>query len=76
MYACYCINLFFLYITFLGMKYIKTLGLFEKVLEKRPSRLLGLDVGMKYVGLAVSDAENKVASPLRYVKHYLRKQFS
>ena len=29
-------------------------------------RFLGLDVGDKYVGLAVSDPDNKIASPLRY----------
>ncbi|KAH7839189.1 hypothetical protein Vadar_000898 [Vaccinium darrowii] len=33
-----------------------------KPLER--GRLLGLDVGDKYVGLAISDTNNKVASPL------------
>lgn len=32
-------------------------------------RLLGLDVGDKYVGLAVSDPDNKIACPLRYFVH-------
>ncbi|GKV23119.1 hypothetical protein SLEP1_g32892 [Rubroshorea leprosula] len=35
-----------------------------KALER--GRLLGVDVGNKYVGLAVSDPCNKIASLLRY----------
>lgn len=50
------------------MKHMKPLSLYQKLL-KTPAvergRLLGLDVGDKYVGLAVSDFNNKVASPLR-----------
>ncbi|GJX04848.1 putative pre-16S rRNA nuclease isoform X1, partial [Tanacetum coccineum] len=50
------------------MRYMKPLNLFENLL-KFPAiergRLLGLDVGDKYVGLAVFDFNNKVASPLR-----------
>ncbi|CAI9274398.1 unnamed protein product [Lactuca saligna] len=49
------------------MKHMKPLSLYQKLL-KTPAgergRLLGLDVGDKYVGLAVSDVNNKVASPL------------
>ncbi|KAK6137608.1 hypothetical protein DH2020_028634 [Rehmannia glutinosa] len=49
------------------MKYLKPLKLYHEVLksnELRRSRLLGLDVGFKYVGLSLSDADNKIASPL------------
>uniref|UniRef100_A0ACD5VJ64 Uncharacterized protein n=2 Tax=Avena sativa TaxID=4498 RepID=A0ACD5VJ64_AVESA len=48
------------------MRLLKAEELFRKVLDgglKKP-RLLGLDVGSKYVGLAVSDHQNKVALPL------------
>ncbi|XP_019195782.1 PREDICTED: uncharacterized protein LOC109189624 isoform X1 [Ipomoea nil] len=45
------------------MKYMKPLNLFQELVKSR-GRLLGLDVGNKYVGLAVSDVENKLASPL------------
>ncbi|XP_073133126.1 uncharacterized protein [Henckelia pumila] len=49
------------------MKYLKPMKLFQELsksngLKKR--RLLGLDVGDKYVGLALSDANNKIAAPL------------
>lgn len=49
------------------MKYVKPLNLFRDLMKKNSverGRLLGLDVGDKYVGLAVSDFHNKVASPL------------
>ncbi|KAK6137454.1 hypothetical protein DH2020_028811 [Rehmannia glutinosa] len=49
------------------MKYLKPLKLYHELLksnELRRSRLLGLDVGFKYVGLSLSDADNKIASPL------------
>nr|XP_043607524.1 putative pre-16S rRNA nuclease [Erigeron canadensis] len=49
------------------MKYLKPLNLYQKLLKVRDverGRFLGLDVGNKYVGLAVSDFNNKVASPL------------
>ncbi|CAA0820507.1 Polynucleotidyl transferase- ribonuclease H-like superfamily protein [Striga hermonthica] len=49
------------------MKYLKPMKLYHEVLksnELKRSRLLGLDVGDKYVGLSVSDADNKIASPL------------
>ncbi|KAH6799556.1 hypothetical protein C2S51_036040 [Perilla frutescens var. frutescens] len=49
------------------MKYLKPLKLYREVLksnEVKRGRLLGLDVGDKYVGLSVSDANNKIASPL------------
>ncbi|PON84594.1 Polynucleotidyl transferase, ribonuclease H-like superfamily protein [Trema orientale] len=49
------------------MRYVKPLSLFKDVLKTdglERSRLLGLDVGSKYIGLAVSDINNKVASPL------------
>ncbi|CAH9092934.1 unnamed protein product [Cuscuta epithymum] len=45
------------------MNYNKPLKLFPEVMKSR-GRLLGLDVGYKYVGLAVSDFENKIALPL------------
>lgn len=59
-----------LFINFVGceqMKYLKPMKLFQGLsksngLKKR--RLLGLDVGDKYVGLALSDANNKIAAPL------------
>ncbi|KAF5729233.1 hypothetical protein HS088_TW21G01392 [Tripterygium wilfordii] len=49
------------------MKYVKPLNLFRELLKTKGlerGRLLGLDVGDKYVGLAVSDPHNKIASPL------------
>lgn len=54
------------------MKYVKPSILFRDLLKRdelKHSRLLGLDVGDKYVGLAVSDPDNKIASPLRYFVH-------
>lgn len=45
------------------MNYKKPLILFQELVKSR-GRLLGLDVGDKYVGLAVSDLDNKIASPL------------
>ncbi|GJT24839.1 ribonuclease H-like domain-containing protein [Tanacetum coccineum] len=57
----------------LDMRYMKPLNLFQDLLKipaVERGRLLGLDVGDKYVGLAVSDFDNKVASPLRLVKSY------
>nr|KJB25832.1 hypothetical protein B456_004G211600 [Gossypium raimondii] len=49
------------------MQYVKPLHLFQNLVKSNASqggRLLGLDVGDKYVGLAVSDLDNKIASPL------------
>lgn len=49
------------------MKYMKPLNLFRDLLKRNArerGRLLGLDVGDKYVGLAVSDPDNKIASLL------------
>ncbi|XP_065621832.1 uncharacterized protein LOC112036451 [Quercus suber] len=49
------------------MRYVKPLNLFHDLLKSKAvkrGRLLGLDVGDKYVGLAVSDTHNKIASPL------------
>ncbi|PSS04168.1 Pre-16S rRNA nuclease [Actinidia chinensis var. chinensis] len=49
------------------MKYVKPLSLFQELMKTTPlerRRLLGLDVGDKYVGLAVSDTSNQIASPL------------
>jgi len=49
---------------------MKPLSLFQDLLKSNAlerGRFLGLDVGDKYVGLAVSDPENKIAIPLRYV---------
>ncbi|CAI9094043.1 OLC1v1029692C1 [Oldenlandia corymbosa var. corymbosa] len=48
------------------MKYLKPIQLFQELLktnQHKTNRLLGLDVGDKYVGLAISDVHNKVASP-------------
>lgn len=54
----------------LQMKLVEPIILFRHLLKnnsaKKGRRLLGLDVGNKYVGLAVSDSKNKIASPLRY----------
>lgn len=50
------------------MRYLKPLKLYRELLksdEMKGGRLLGLDVGDKYVGLSVSDASNKIASPIR-----------
>lgn len=49
------------------MKYLQPITLFQELLKpqaKNRCRLLGLDVGEKYVGLAVSDVNNRIASPL------------
>ncbi|KAK4559437.1 hypothetical protein RGQ29_008583 [Quercus rubra] len=49
------------------MRYVKPLNLFHDLLTStavKRGRLLGLDVGDKYVGLAVSDTHNEIASPL------------
>ncbi|KAF5800791.1 putative pre-16S rRNA nuclease, yqgF/RNase H-like domain, ribonuclease H-like superfamily [Helianthus annuus] len=49
------------------MKFVKPLNLYQDLLKLRAvdrGRFLGLDVGDRYVGLAVSDFDNKVASPL------------
>lgn len=49
------------------MKYVKPLNLFLDMMKTKGverGRLLGLDVGDKYVGLAISDTHNKIASPL------------
>ncbi|KAF3641257.1 glutathione peroxidase family protein [Capsicum annuum] len=49
------------------MRFMKQSNLFHELLKSNTlasSRFLGLDVGDKYVGLAVSDTTNKVASPL------------
>ncbi|XP_027330238.1 uncharacterized protein LOC113846326 [Abrus precatorius] len=48
------------------MRYVKPLQLFQDLVntsKKEHARLLGLDVGDKYVGLALSDFDNKIASP-------------
>ncbi|OMO79509.1 Resolvase, holliday junction-type, YqgF-like protein [Corchorus capsularis] len=49
------------------MQYVKPLNLFQHLIKAKSGqrgRLLGLDVGDKYVGLAVSDIDNKIACPL------------
>lgn len=49
------------------MRYMKPLSLFQDLLKSNAlgqGRFLGLDVGDKYVGLAVSDPKNKIATPL------------
>ena len=56
------------------MRYVKPLRLFQDMIKANVSkreRFLGLDVGDKYVGLAVSDPENKIATPLRYFFYFL-----
>ncbi|XP_021735765.1 uncharacterized protein LOC110702369 [Chenopodium quinoa] len=59
------------------MRYIKPLTLFQDLAKTTNAlergRLLGLDVGDKYVGLAVSDPDNKIAKPLSVL---LRKKFN
>ncbi|KAJ4754612.1 GRF domain class transcription factor [Rhynchospora pubera] len=48
------------------MKLVKPAVLFQQALKRgttKQGRLLGLDVGSKYVGLAVSDDHCKIASP-------------
>ncbi|KAF1002076.1 uncharacterized protein LOC141702362 [Apium graveolens] len=50
------------------MRYVRPINLFQDLLKLKASqrgRFLGLDVGDKYVGLAVSDYHNEIASPLR-----------
>ncbi|XP_021293713.1 putative pre-16S rRNA nuclease isoform X3 [Herrania umbratica] len=49
------------------MQYVKCVNFFQDLLKAKAlerGRLLGLDVGDKYVGLAVSDLDNKIATPL------------
>lgn len=49
------------------MKEVVPVALFRKLYRLRntqKARLLGLDVGQKYVGLAVSDVTNQSTSPL------------
>ncbi|MDQ3043716.1 MAG: Holliday junction resolvase RuvX [Chloroflexota bacterium] len=41
---------------------------------RRPGRLLGLDVGDKRIGVAVSDESGTLATPLRYVSRGQRDQ--
>ncbi|ESW30490.1 hypothetical protein PHAVU_002G157400 [Phaseolus vulgaris] len=48
------------------MRHVKPLQLFQDLTNSthtQRGRLLGLDVGEKYVGLALSDFDNKIASP-------------
>lgn len=50
------------------MKYLKPLKLYRELLksnEVNRGRLLGLDVGERYVGLSVSDPTYKIAKPFR-----------
>ncbi|XP_028767430.1 uncharacterized protein LOC114725127 [Neltuma alba] len=48
------------------MRFVRPYQLFLNTMETKGKRgrLLGLDVGDKYVGIAVSDPGNKIASPL------------
>jgi len=50
------------------MRLLQAEELFRKVLEvgskNKATRLLGLDVGSKYVGVSVSDEKNRIALPL------------
>ncbi|XP_057447878.1 uncharacterized protein LOC130739569 isoform X2 [Lotus japonicus] len=48
------------------MRFVQPLQLFHnlaKATQKERGRLIGLDVGDKYVGVALSDFDNKIASP-------------
>eukprot|EP01018_Ginkgo_biloba_P020350 Gb_41494 [translate_table: standard] len=48
------------------MKYVRQLELFQMLLKNdklETGRLLGMDVGDRYVGLAISDPWNEIASP-------------
>uniref|UniRef100_A0A7N0VHM6 YqgF/RNase H-like domain-containing protein n=1 Tax=Kalanchoe fedtschenkoi TaxID=63787 RepID=A0A7N0VHM6_KALFE len=45
------------------MKYVKPAALFRELVSPRKGRFVGLDVGDKYVGLAVSELDNKIATP-------------
>jgi len=50
------------------MKYVKQLELFQILFKNGKlgtGRLLGMDVGDRYVGLAVSNHLNEIASPHR-----------
>jgi putative Holliday junction resolvase len=51
------------------------IGLLKDILAKRPAgkRLLGLDIGTKTIGLALSDSSHNIATPLRTVQ---RKKFT
>lgn len=56
------------------MKLLQPIELFQHCLKTnapKQCRLLGLDVGNKYVGLAVSDPHNRTAAPLRYENTFL-----
>ena len=44
-----------------------TVSIFSKILPER-GRLLGLDLGTKRIGIAISDPGRKIASPLRTLK--------
>ncbi|CAA6657472.1 unnamed protein product [Spirodela intermedia] len=48
------------------MKLVKPIDLFNNVMKatSKQQRLLGLDVGNKYIGLSVSDTNKRIASPL------------
>jgi len=57
---------------------MKPLELFHdlvKTTKNERGRLLGLDVGDKYVGLALSDFDNKIASPFRYYHNHHQNHF-
>mgnify|MGYP000220414411 CR=1 FL=1 len=48
---------------------MKRVGLAELrrvVVEEKKKRLLGFDVGIKYLGISVSDQTCRIAIPLRY----------
>ena len=51
------------------------IGLLKDIVAKRPvgKRLLGLDIGTKTIGLALSDSSHNIATPLRTVQ---RKKFT
>lgn len=51
------------------------IDIFENIIDTRPKdvRLLGMDIGKKTIGLALSDSEHKIATPFKTIK---RSKFS
>ena len=49
------------------MKYVRGLKLFQDTYQR--DRFLGFDVGEKYIGLSLSERDNKVVAPLMYPTH-------
>ncbi len=53
-----------------GYTRIMPIGLLKDIVDRTPTdtRLLGLDLGTKTIGLAISDAGHSIATPLRTIK--------